>query len=137
SEDVPATHCSRFSDFDIELFKAGRHYRLYDKLGAHPMTHDGVAGLCFAVWAPNARSVSVVGNFNSWSRESHTMHPRWDHSGIWELFIPRLAPGEVYKYYVTSPGGYSAEKGDPYAVQWETPPRTATVACGLDYTWND
>jgi 1,4-alpha-glucan branching enzyme len=134
---APAMHCSRFSDFDIELFKAGKHYRLYEKLGAHADVQNGVAGLCFAVWAPNAAGVSVIGNFNGWNRESHNMLPRWDHSGIWELFIPGLAAGEIYKYYVVSNHGYAAEKGDPYAFLWETPPRTASVAWGLDYKWTD
>jgi 1,4-alpha-glucan branching enzyme len=130
-------HYSHFSDFDIALFKSGSHYRLYDKLGSHCITHDGKKGLYFAVWAPNARAVSVVGGFNGWNRESHPMRVRWDGSGIWEVFIPGLAAGEVYKYYVESQHGYAAEKGDPYAVFWETPPRTASVAWNLDYSWSD
>ena len=131
------SHYSRFTDFDIDLFKAGNHYRLYEKLGAHSVMHNGEQGIYFAVWAPDARAVSVIGGFNGWNRESHQMNVRWDGSGIWEVFIPALAQGEVYKYYVQSKHSYAAEKGDPYAVLWETPPRTASVAWGLDYRWSD
>nr|AGU12352.1 Carbohydrate-binding module 48 [uncultured organism] len=128
---------SLFSDFDIELFKAGKHYHLYNKLGAHQAQHLGQAGTYFAVWAPNAKSVSVVGNFNGWQRQSHPMHVRWDESGIWEVFIAGIPAGEVYKYYIESHNGYQVEKGDPYAYQWETPPHTATVTADLKYTWAD
>src|SRR4051812_39656364 len=102
-------HFSLFTDFDIDLFKAGKHYRLYEKLGAHPVMHEGRKGVYFAVWAPNARGVSVVGNFNFWDRRSHSMNVRWDGSGIWETFIPELIQGETYKYYVESWHGYGAE----------------------------
>jgi len=128
---------SLFSDFDIELFKAGKHYHLYNKLGAHQLEHSGRQGTYFAVWAPNARYVSVVGNFNGWNRNACPMQVRWDHSGIWEIFIPEVKEGEYYKYYIESHNGYQVEKGDPYAFHWETPPATATVVWGLDYTWGD
>lgn len=128
---------SLFSDFDIELFKAGKHYQLYNKLGAHQVEHMGNAGTYFAVWAPNAKYVSVVGNFNGWNRHSHAMHVRWDGSGIWEVFLPNVAKGECYKYFIESNNGYQVEKGDPYAYQWETPPLTATVTADLEYQWND
>src|SRR4051812_21748817 len=94
------THFSLFTDYDIDLFKAGKHYHLYNKLGNHAVEHNGVQGIYYAVWAPNARYVSVVGNFNGWDRQSAPMFPRWDHSGIWEVFIPFLGRGEYYKYYI-------------------------------------
>ncbi len=128
---------SLFSDFDIALFKAGRHYHLYNKLGSHQVKHAGTAGTYFAVWAPNAAFVSVVGNFNGWQRGSNPMHVRWDASGIWEIFIPGIAAGEYYKYFIESGNGYQVEKGDPYAFQWEVPPHTATVTADVKYTWTD
>ncbi|WP_158827994.1 1,4-alpha-glucan branching protein GlgB [Mucilaginibacter lacusdianchii] len=128
---------SLFSDFDIELFKAGKHYHLYNKLGAHQVDHLGQAGTCFAVWAPNAKYVSVVGNFNGWQRQSNPLHVRWDQSGIWEVFIPGVVAGEVYKYFIESHNGYQVEKGDPYAYRWETPPHTATLTADLNYAWTD
>jgi 1,4-alpha-glucan branching enzyme len=131
------SHYSRFSDFDIALFKNGTHYRLYDKLGAHPVTHEGRPGIYFAVWAPNERFVSVVGNFNFWARHSHPLQVRWDGSGIWEGFLPELAEGEVYKYFIESHTGYGVEKGDPYAFHAETPPQTASVVRRLDFNWTD
>lgn len=130
-------HFSLLSDFDIALFKAGKHYRLYDKLGAHKVTHNDVQGLYFAVWAPDAQFVSVIGNFNSWNRGEQPMKQRWDGSGIWEHFIPGLADGEVYKYFIRSHNGYTVEKGDPYAYRWETAPATATIAASLSYQWQD
>ncbi len=126
-----------FTDFDIDLFKAGKHYQLYNKLGARQVEHVGESGTYFAVWAPNAKYVSVVGNFNSWNRYSNAMHLRWDGSGIWELFVPNISNGECYKYFIESNNGYTVEKGDPYAYRWETAPRTATITAGLEYTWND
>jgi len=128
---------SLFSDFDIELFKAGKHYHLYLKLGNHQVHFNGNNGVYFAVWAPNAKYVSIVGNFNNWQRYTHPMNARWDSTGIWELFIPNIQAGEVYKYFIESNNGYSVEKGDPYASCWETPPRTATVVCNSDFEWND
>ena len=93
---------SRFTDFDIELFKAGKHFHLYNKLGAHTVEDGGHVGTYFSVWAPNARYMSVIGNFNGWDRGSHPMSVRWDGSGIWEVFIPGLKQGEFYKYYLES-----------------------------------
>ncbi len=129
--------CSLFSAFDIELFRAGKHFHLYQKFGAHLVEYNGVRGTYFSVWAPNARYVSVVGNFNGWNRGSHRMNVRWDSSGIWEIFIPDLQQGEYYKYFIESHNGYQVEKGDPYAFHWETPPATATVVWGLDFEWTD
>ena len=95
------TH-SLFTDFDINLFKSGKHYRLYEKLGSHPMVLDGVKGTYFAVWAPTARVVSVIGNFNAWNDAAHQLNVRWDESGIWEGFVPDVGHGEVYKYKIFS-----------------------------------
>nr|WP_207426429.1 1,4-alpha-glucan branching protein GlgB [Pedobacter sp. SYSU D00535] len=131
------SHFSLFSDFDIELFKAGKHYHLYNKLGAHLVEVGGQKGTYFAVWAPNARFVSVVGNFNAWNRQGHPMKLRWDGSGVWEAFLPEVGDKEYYKYFIESFNGYSVEKGDPYAFHWETPPATATVVWDTSYTWND
>ena len=128
---------SLFTDFDIALFKSGSHYRMYEKLGAHPVTANGVAGTYFAVWAPSAQTVAVIGNFNNWARDSHPLQPRWDGSGIWELFVPDVKQGEVYKYYIESESGYEVEKGDPYATRWEEAPNTATITWSLDYKWGD
>jgi 1,4-alpha-glucan branching enzyme len=128
---------SLFTDFDIELFKAGKHYQLYHKLGSHVVTHQDTTGVYFAVWAPNARKVSVIGSFNDWNHESHPMHVRWDGSGIWERFIPGLKAGDHYKYALESNTGYRVEKGDPYAFFWETPPHTASVVQILEYQWED
>ncbi len=129
---------SLFTDHDIYLFKEGNHFRLYEKLGAHPMTIDGQRGTYFAVWAPNAKRISVIGDFNGWNKESHPVMPRWDGSGIWEGFIPGIKKGDIYKYHIESNfGGYSADKGDPFAFSWEMPPKTASRVWELDYTWND
>ncbi|HRO41645.1 MAG TPA: 1,4-alpha-glucan branching protein GlgB [Flavipsychrobacter sp.] len=130
-------HFSLLTDFDIELFKAGKHFHLYNKLGAHVAEHRGVKGTYFAVWAPNAKYVSVVGSFNGWNRGAHKMQVRWDGSGIWEGFVPQVGKGDYYKYYIESHSGFSVEKGDPYAFHWETPPATASVVWNLDFKWTD
>jgi 1,4-alpha-glucan branching enzyme len=123
---------------DIYLFKEGSHFNLFDRLGAHPMTVDGAAGTLFAVWAPNAQSVSVVGDFNEWESGRHALGPRWDGSGIWEGFIPGLGKGAMYKYSIeTKTEGQVVEKGDPYAFAWEVPPRSASVVWDLAYEWGD
>lgn len=129
---------SLLTDHDIYLFKEGNHFGLYEKLGSHVMTIDGVAGTLFAVWAPNAANVSVIGDFNGWNRESHHLSVRYDGSGIWEGFIPGLGQGTIYKYFITSQHDeHQGEKGDPFAFFWETPPRTASVVWDLSYTWSD
>jgi 1,4-alpha-glucan branching enzyme len=112
---------------------------LYEKLGAHPIVaDDGTAGYYFAVWAPNARSVSVVGDFNEWKNDANKMTVRSDGSGLWEGFIPGFEKGKLYKYHVESNSGkYSANRGDPYAFRWETPPSTAPITWDLDYSWDD
>jgi 1,4-alpha-glucan branching enzyme len=130
---------SMLTEHDIYLFKEGTHSRLYNKLGAHPMTVDGDEGTLFAVWAPNAASVSVVGDFNGWNNQSHTLAPRWDGSGIWEGFVPKIGKGSLYKFHVVSRTGYRVDKGDPYAFAWELSHRTgsASVVWDLGYEWND
>ncbi len=131
-------HLSRFSDYDVHLFREGKHYKLYDKFGSHIMEHKGVKGTYFAVWAPNAERVSVIGTFNDWNRESHLMNVRYDHSGIWECFIPEIGQGTIYKYYIISNQyGYSIEKADPYAIHAENPPKTASIVLDKELSWND
>ena len=91
---------SHFTDFDIDLFKSGKHYKLYEKFGSHPMNIEGVDGTYFAVWAPSAKSVSVIGEFNFWNDKQHRLSVRWDESGIWEGFIPNASVGMRYKYKI-------------------------------------
>ena len=100
---------SRFTDFDIHLFRQGKHFKLYEKFGSHVMEFQGVVGTYFAVWAPNAASIAVTGNFNGWSRDNHMLVPRWDSSGIWEGWIPNIGVGEVYKYFIISNNGQHLE----------------------------
>ena len=127
-----------FTDHDIYLFREGNHFRLYDKLGAHRMTAGNREGVYFAVWAPNAERVSVIGDFNGWDPQSAPLGPRWDTSGIWEGFIPGVKNGDVYKYHVVSKHhGYRVDKGDPFAFYWEISPKTASRVWDLDYSWND
>lgn len=126
------------TDYDVYLFREGNHFRLFEKLGAHVMTVDKVKGTYFAVWAPNAKTVSVVGDFNSWDPKSHPLTSRWDSSGIWEGFIPGIEEGTLYKFHIDSnTGAYTANKGDPFAVHWEQPPATSPIVWNLDYEWSD
>ncbi|MBN2491813.1 MAG: 1,4-alpha-glucan branching protein GlgB [Planctomycetes bacterium] len=128
---------SPLTDYDVHLFNEGSHYRLYEKLGAHPIERDGVAGTGFVVWAPNAESVSVIGDFNGWNVGAHVLHRRGE-TGLWEGFIPGVGRGANYKYHVVSRlEGYRENKADPYGFWHEKPPRTASVVWDLDYTWND
>ena len=128
---------SLFTDYDIYLFKSGKHYRIYEKLGSHIVSVQGVNGVYFAVWAPNAQKVSVTGNFNHWNAQSHPLFPRLDECGIWEGFIPNIGKGELYKYAIQSIEGRRFEKGDPYALFWEIPPHTASIVWDLEYDWQD
>jgi 1,4-alpha-glucan branching enzyme len=129
---------SPLTDHDVYLFRQGRHFRLYEKLGAHVMSVKKFAGVHFAVWAPNARAVSVIGDFNGWRPGLHSLHSREDGCGIWEGFIPGVVAGAHYKYHLTSQNGqYQVEKADPFAVRTEVPPRTASIVWGLDYEWGD
>ncbi|HSQ76474.1 MAG TPA: 1,4-alpha-glucan branching protein GlgB [Bacteroidota bacterium] len=126
------------TDQDVYLFREGRHFRLYQELGAHAGERKGKKGTWFRVWAPNARGVSVIGDFNGWVKDGQPMDPRTDGSGIWEAFIPGVGDGAVYKYHVRSLyHGYEADKGDPFATRWEEPPRTGSVVWDLDYAWGD
>jgi 1,4-alpha-glucan branching enzyme len=129
---------SLFSEFDIDLFKSGKHYKLYEKMGAHPVEVNGVKGVYFAVWAPSAKSVSVVGDFNFWIQGEHLLHVRWDSSGIWEGFIPHVEVGTTYKYKIQSYNGdIITEKADPFARFCENPPRTGSIIWDTAYEWND
>jgi len=125
------------TDYDLYLYGEGRLWRSYERLGAQLRTIDGVKGVNFAVWAPNAESVSVIGNFNSWQAGRHAMRKHIP-SGIWELFIPGLSTGELYKFAVKNRGGHIVEKTDPFGFAAEVPPRTASIVTDLDsYKWND
>jgi len=125
------------SDFDLHLFAEGRHHELARVFGAQPLTVDGVDGVLFSVWAPNARRVSVVGDFNNWDGRRHPMRLRHGY-GIWELFLPRLGPGERYKFEIAGADGGIVQKADPLARQTEPPPATASVvAARPDYRWTD
>ncbi|GCD80837.1 1,4-alpha-glucan branching protein GlgB [Schleiferia thermophila] len=128
---------SLYTDFDISLFRSGHHFKMYEKMGAHPLELDGQAGTYFSVWAPNARNVAVIGDFNFWSKDAHALFPRWDGSGIWEGFVPGALQGHRYKYLITTQWGYQIEKADPYARLAEIPPKTASIIWKDDYRWND
>jgi 1,4-alpha-glucan branching enzyme len=123
--------------YDLHLFNEGTHNRLFEKLGAHVIDFDGKRGTYFAVWAPNAERISVVGAFNGWNSDSHPMNPRAS-SGVWEAFVPGLGHGAVYKYHLRSRYNmYQVDKADPYGYYNEVPPRTASIVWELDYQWND
>ncbi len=140
-ESAPATpeigDSPRLGDKDFYLFNEGNHIRMYNKMGAHITEMDGKKGVHFAVWAPNAYSVSVIGDFNGWNRNANPLQQH-GYSGVWEGFIPNVGKGTNYKYYIRSRyNNYSAEKADPYAFFSETPPKTASVVWDFDYKWND
>ena len=129
---------SFFTEFDINLFKSGKHFRLYEKLGSHTLELNGEKGTYFAVWAPSAYSVSVVGNFNHWNDAEHLLNVRWDDSGIWEGFIPGIGHGEIYKYKIHSNNhGVVTEKSDPFARYIEQPPKTASIIWDARHDWKD
>ncbi len=132
-----ASHGCLLTDFDIYLFKQGSDFRLYEKLGSHGITIDGVTGTHFAVWAPNASAVSVIGDFNHWDATLNALQLRDDDSGIWEGFIADVMVGAIYKYRIVSRDGKIADKGDPFALCWEMPPLTASRVWELAYAWND
>lgn len=122
---------------DLYLFNQGRHYRAYQKLGAHLTSVNGEPGASFSVWAPNARSVTVMGSFNNWNKDSHPLRAR-ENSGIWEDFIPGVTKGTFYKYHIVSRHhSHVVDKADPFGFFHEKPPRTASVVWDLDYRWSD
>src|SRR6185312_10255309 len=128
---------SLLSSDDIYLFNEGNHFRLYRHLGAHVITVNGVQGAQFAVWAPDARSVSLVGDFNGWDPRSDHLTPHGA-SGIWEGFVADIREGTIYKYHiVSSENGYEVDKADPFAFHAETPPKTGSIVWGLEYEWSD
>ena len=136
--DDPYRYPPVLTDFDLHLLGEGTHFRLYEKLGARVLEHASSKGVCFAVWAPNAERVSVVGNFNQWDGRRHPMRPRGG-SGVWEIFIPGLKQGELYKFEIKSRHhGYLALKSDPYAHLSEMRPNTSSVIWDLNrYEWSD
>ncbi len=136
--DDPYVYSTDITDYDLHLMGEGNHFKSYEKLGARVKTFNGVSGVHFSVWAPNAKSVSVIGNFNHWQPGVHPMN-RLQSSGVWALFIPGLKSGEVYKYAIKSwVDGKIREKSDPYAFQTELRPRSASVVPStIPYNWHD
>ena len=125
------------TDQDLYLFNEGSNYRMYEKMGAHLVRHNGETGAVFSVWAPNARSVSVVGSFNEWASKTHPLSSRGS-SGIWEGFIPGVTRGALYKFHIESQRhAYRIDKADPLGLLHEKPPRTASVVWDLEYQWSD
>ena len=127
----------RISELDTYLFAKGRHYEIYEKMGAHLAEEDGKAGTYFSVWAPNARSVSVVGDFNNWDRTAHPMQPVQQY-GIWDIFVPGVKAGDLYKFAVETSQGYTVLKADPYGNQSQLRPDNASVVADIRYfDWTD
>ena len=128
---------SLLTDKDLYLFNEGSHFRLYDKLGAHVVNHEGISGTQFAVWAPNAAQVFVMGDFNGWDKHSNPLRPNGQ-SGIWEGFFPGIGNGTLYKYHIVSRfNDYRVDKTDPFSIFNEIPPKTASIVWNLDYQWSD
>jgi 1,4-alpha-glucan branching enzyme len=128
---------SLITDNDLYLFNEGSHFQLYDKLGAHVVNHEGVSGTQFAVWAPNAAQVFVMGDFNGWNKHSDPLYPNGQ-SGIWEGFFPGIGNGTLYKYHIVSRfNDYRVDKADPFSIFNEIPPKTASIVWNLDYQWSD
>jgi 1,4-alpha-glucan branching enzyme len=137
SPESTAAKVQLLTDQDLYLFNEGSNYRIFEKMGAHLVSQDGKAGTIFSVWAPNARSVSVVGSFNGWDPKTNRLSPRGS-SGIWEGFVPGAQRGALYKFHIESRShGYRVDKADPVGLLHEKPPRTASVVWDLDYQWND
>jgi 1,4-alpha-glucan branching enzyme len=128
---------TQFTETDLHLFGEGNHHRIYDKMGAHYLEIGGVSGVYFAVWAPSARTVSLLGNFNNWDGRPHAMR-RLQTGGIWDLFVPGLEVGDAYKFEIKNHHGHIYEKSDPYGFQQEVRPKTASIVTDLDsYQWKD
>jgi 1,4-alpha-glucan branching enzyme len=134
--DDPYRFGSLLGELDLHLFSEGTHQRAWEKFGSHRVTVDGVWGVHFAVWAPNAQRVSVIGDFNRWDGRVHPMR-RLVPSGVWEIFVPGVSDGALYKYEVRTPEGHLLQKVDPYGRCFEVPPRSATVVVCEDYVWQD
>ncbi len=135
---APVRCFNRFTDYDIHLLKQGTHTRLYDKFGAHLQRVDGVAGATFAVWAPNAREVAVIGDFNGWDPARHRLYQGPADAGIWQGFVPGVRKGALYKFHIVSRfDDFRIDKADPFAFHFEAPGRTASVVWPLDYEWGD
>jgi 1,4-alpha-glucan branching enzyme len=134
--DDPYSFTPTLSEYDLYLIGEGRHEQVYEKLGSHPREHQGVQGTAFAVWAPSARAVSVVGDFNSWDGRLHAMRSMGA-SGVWEIFLPEVAPGARYKYEILGADGELVLKADPYAQKTELPPKTASVVFRSEHAWGD
>ena len=129
---------SLFSDFDIELFTSGHHTQLYNKFGSHLVEVEGVSGVYFAVYAPAAKKVEVVGNFNEWNGHNYKLNVRWDTSGVWEGFIPNIGHGTLYKFRIYSDKDEKIrEKSDPFARCNEMPPKSASIVWDASYEWKD
>lgn len=129
---------SLLTDFDIDLFRSGNHFRLHDKMGSHPIVLEDIPGVSFAVYAPAAHKVEVIGDFNGWDGKDHSLFVRWDHSGIWEGFIPGIEKGTIYKYRIYSHHDNKVrEKADPFAFHTEQMPKSASVCWSLEYEWQD
>ncbi len=131
-------YLSLFTDYDVYLFRKGKHYRLWKKFGSHITEVNSISGVYFAVWAPGAKSVEVSGEFNNWNSQGYELYVRWDKSGIWEGFIPGVELGHLYKYRIQSKlDNQWLEKSDPYAYRTEHPPQTASIVWDLNYQWMD
>lgn len=130
---------SLFSDFDLYLFGQGKNYRIYEKMGAHPRVVNGVSGVNFAVWAPGAQSISIIGDFNNWDRSAVLMNLRHNELGVWECFVPHVQVGALYKYAIYSRhNNYAVDKTDPYGFAAELRPQTASIVTNIhQHTWQD
>ncbi len=133
----PVLPYSLFTSNDVYLFREGKHFRLYEKFGSHSLEHEGQKGTYFSVWAPNAKQVSLIGNFNGWHSESHKLYPRLDGSGIWEGFVAGLSWGTLYKYAIRTRKGELLEKSDPFALSWEQNIQAASLVSTTWYDWKD
>ncbi len=133
----PVWNYSLLNEDDVRNYQQGTHYQLYKKFGSHSIKVNGQWGMYFCVWAPNATSVSVIGNFNDWKNHAHPLFPRWDKSGIWEGFIPGFKLGESYKYHIVGYDSRETDKGDPFAHFWEKRPATASITWDMHYDWKD